>query len=66
MSTSMWVSVVIFLVTYIFIIWEKFDRAVVSLLGAFLMILLNIIDQKSAVSSVDFNTLGLLIVLPFS
>lgn len=57
----MWISVAIFLITYVFIIWEKFDRAIVSLIGAFFMILLKIIDQKSAFAGVDFNTLGLLI-----
>ena len=60
-NLSMWLSVVIFLVTYVFIISEKFDRAIVSQIGAFFMILLKIIDQKSAFSDIDFNTLGLLI-----
>ena len=60
-NLSMWLSVVIFLVTYVFIISEKFDRAIVSQIGAFFMILLKIIDQKSAFSDLDFNTLGLLI-----
>ena len=60
-NVSMWLSVVIFLITYVFIVSEKFDRAVVSQIGAFFMILLKIIDQKSAFLGVDFNTLGLLI-----
>ena len=58
---AMWISVAIFMATYVFIILEKFDRTIVACLGAFLMILLNIINQGFAIREIDFNTLGLLI-----
>lgn len=55
------IALIIFLLTYLFIILEIFDRTLVAVIGALFMILLNILDQKSAILEVDFNTLGLLI-----
>ncbi len=55
------VSIVIFIATYTLIIWDKFDRAVIALSGATLMILLNFLNQKEAFAEVDFNTIGLLV-----
>lgn len=57
----MTVSVIIFVLTYIMIVWDKFDRAVVALSGAALMIFFNFLTQKEAFEEVDFNTIGLLI-----
>ncbi|MDP4180622.1 MAG: ArsB/NhaD family transporter [Bacillota bacterium] len=57
----MWVSIAIFLITYIFIVWDRFDRAVVALAGAALMIFFKVLNQEDAFSEIDFNTLGLLI-----
>jgi len=34
---------------------------IVALIGACLMIVLNIVDQRTAIEEIDFNTLGLLI-----
>jgi len=47
--------------TYLFIVLETFDRTIVALIGACLMIVLNIVDQRTAIEEIDFNTLGLLI-----
>jgi len=55
-----WVSVSILLVVYAVIMTEKFNRAVLSLLGASLMILCGVLNQQQAVAGIDFNTLGLL------
>jgi len=60
-KASLYTAISIFVVTYIFIILETFDRSVVALIGACLMILLKILNQQSAVEEVDFNTLGLLV-----
>lgn len=57
----LWVSTILFVVTYAVIISEKVNRAIVSLLGAGLMIMLGVLNQETAVSGIDFNTLGLLI-----
>ncbi len=55
-----WVAVSILLIVYGFIMAEKFNRAVLSLIGAGLMILCGVITQQQAIAGVDFNTIGLL------
>lgn len=55
------IAIGIFLVTYGLIISEKIHRTVVAMLGGILMILFGIVDQKTALQHIDFNTLGLLI-----
>jgi len=55
-----WVAVSILLVVYGVIMAEKFNRAVLSLLGAGLMILCGVITQQQAIAGIDFNTIGLL------
>lgn len=54
-------AVGVFLVVYAFLIWEKVNRAVVSLFGACFLIFLGVFTQAQAVNSIDFNTIGLLI-----
>ena len=60
-TTQIIVSSAIFIVAYILIIWDKFDRAVIAMSGASLMILFKILSQENAFKEIDFNTLGLLI-----
>ncbi|MDQ6953307.1 MAG: ArsB/NhaD family transporter [Mariprofundaceae bacterium] len=55
-----WVAVAILLLVYGVIMSEKFNRAVLSLLGAGLMILCGVLNQQQAVAGIDFNTIGLL------
>lgn len=54
------VSTIIFLLTYLVVISEKVNRAIIALLGASLMIMLGVLTQEAAVDGVDFNTIGLL------
>lgn len=56
-----WVSSLVFLATYLIVISERVNRAIVTLLGAGLMIILGVLNQEAAIRGVDFNTLGLLI-----
>lgn len=56
----LWVSAILCIVTYILIMTEKINRAIVAGLGAGLMITLGILNQEQAIAGVDFNTLGLL------
>ncbi len=56
----LWLAVSILLVVYGVIMLEKFNRAVLALLGAGLMILSGVITQQQAVAGIDFNTIGLL------
>ncbi len=55
-----WVAVSILLVVYGVIMAEKFNRAVLSLLGAGLMVLCGVLTQEQAIAGIDFNTIGLL------
>ncbi|MDC1286665.1 ArsB/NhaD family transporter [Gammaproteobacteria bacterium] len=56
----LWVSSILFVATYALIVSEKVNRAVVAGLGASLMVTLGVLNQQTAVSGIDFNTLGLL------
>jgi Na+/H+ antiporter NhaD/arsenite permease-like protein len=56
----LWVSSILFVTTYAAIVSEKVNRAVVAGLGAGLMITLGVLNQETAISGIDFNTLGLL------
>jgi len=47
-------------VTYVVIITEKINRAIVAGIGAGLMISVGVLNQQQAIAGVDFNTLGLL------
>ena len=55
-----WVSSILFVLTYAVIVSERVNRAIVSLVGAGLMISLGVLNQETAIRGVDFNTLGLL------
>ena len=58
---SLWLSTVLLVVVYGFIISERVNRAVIALLGAVLMIMTGVLDQHAAVAGIDFNTLALLV-----
>jgi len=55
-----WVAVTLLLAVYTAIMLERFNRAVLSLLGAGLMILSGVLTQEQAIAGIDFNTIGLL------
>ncbi len=57
----LWVASLLFVATYAVIVSEKVNRAIVAGLGAGLMVMLGVLNQKTAVSGIDFNTLGLLV-----
>lgn len=56
----LWLSTILFIGTYLVIVTEKINRAIVAGLGAGLMISLGVLNQEQAISGIDFNTLGLL------
>ena len=56
----LWVSSILFIATYIAIVLDRINRAIVAGLGAGLMVSLGILNQETAISGIDFNTLGLL------
>ena len=57
----MWVAAILFAITYVVVMTEKVNRAIVSLLAAGLMIVLGVLNQEAAIRGIDFNTIGLLI-----
>ena len=60
-AESFIIGLVIFSISYIVIISEKVNRAVVAVVGAVLMVLFQVLSQAEALEKVDTNTLGLLI-----
>jgi Na+/H+ antiporter NhaD/arsenite permease-like protein len=60
MSTQAMIALVVFLITYAFIVTEKIHRTIIAMIGAIVMIILGIVSQKEALHHIDFNTLGLL------
>ena len=54
-------AALIFVITYVVIMTERVNRAIVALLAAGVMILFGVINQEAAIRGVDFNTIGLLI-----
>lgn len=61
-DVAFWGSIVIFLLAYAMIIWEKINRMVVAMAGGLLMVLVGFLSQETAIKDdIDFNTIGLLI-----
>ena len=58
---AMFLALVIFGFTYVMIMTEWINKTTASLLGAFLIIVLRIVDQDSAFRIVDWNVIFLLI-----
>jgi Na+/H+ antiporter NhaD/arsenite permease-like protein len=55
------VATTLFVVTYLVIMSDRLNRAIVALLGAGLLIVVGVLDQHEAMRAVDWNTLGLLL-----
>lgn len=60
MSTQAIIALVVFLITYAFIVTEKIHRTIIAMVGAIIMVILGIVSQEEALHHIDFNTLGLL------
>lgn len=58
--SPMIVATVILIAAYFFIITEKINRAIVSLLGAGLLVLLGVLNFELVIHGIDFNTIFLL------
>jgi Na+/H+ antiporter NhaD/arsenite permease-like protein len=55
-----WFAGTLFVLTYLLIMIERVNRAIVALLAAGLMILGGVLTQEAAAEGIDFNTIGLL------
>ena len=58
--SPLWLATSILVLTYAVIISERFNRAIVALLGAALAIGTGVLTQEQAIHGIDFNTIGLL------
>lgn len=56
----LWFAIGVFALTYVMIMTERINRAIVAMLAAGVMVLAGVMTQREAVGGVDFNTLGLL------
>ncbi len=56
----LWFAGSLFVLTYLLIVTERLNRAIISITAACLMILGGVMTQEQAFQGVDFNTLGLL------
>ena len=56
----MWVATGILVATYVAVMTERVNRAIVAGIGACLMIVVGVLDQNAAIAGVDFNTIMLL------
>ncbi len=60
MTMDAWIAAAIFVAAYALIIVDRWDRTLVALLGAMLVILLGVIDQQEAFRAIDLNVIFLL------
>ena len=58
--SPIWLATFILVFTYAVIISERFNRAIVALIGAALVIGTGVLTQEQAIHGIDFNTIGLL------
>lgn len=58
--SPVWFAGGLFVLTYLLIITERLNRAIISMIAAALMIMSGVLTQQAAVQGVDFNTIGLL------
>ena len=50
----------LFVLTYLLIVTERLNRAIIAMMAAALMIIGGVLTQEAAIQGVDFNTIGLL------
>lgn len=58
--SPVWFAGGLFVLTYVLIVTERLNRAVIAMMAAVLMIVSGVLTQQSAMQGVDINTIGLL------
>ena len=58
--SPVWFAGGLFVLTYVLIVTERLNRAVIAMMAAVLMIVSGVLTQQSAMQGVDVNTIGLL------
>lgn len=59
--SKFWLAIIIFLITYAYIIAEKYHRTITVWVAAGVVVVLGLINQEQAIEHIDFNTILLLI-----
>lgn len=59
-SFSTVIALLVFIITFVFIISEKLPNAISAMLGGFLLVAFHIVSQEDAIHFIDFDTIGLL------
>lgn len=59
--SKFWLAIAIFVLTYGYIIAEKYHRTIVVWVGAAMVVTIGLINQEQAIKHIDFNTILLLI-----
>ena len=60
MTMDAWIAAAVFVVAYVLIAIDRWDRTLIALLGGMLMIVLGVIDQQQAFAAIDLNVIFLL------
>lgn len=60
MTMDAWIAAAIFVVAYVLIAIDRWDRTLIALIGGMLMIVLGVIDQQQAFAAIDLNVIFLL------
>lgn len=58
--SPVWFAGSLFVLTYVLIVTERLNRAIIAMMAAVLMIVSGVLTQQSAMQGVDINTIGLL------
>ena len=56
----LWLSTGLLIVSYVVLLSERYNRTVVAMLGAGLVIITGVVSQNQAIEAIDFNTIALL------
>jgi len=56
----LWLSTILLIISYAILLTEKYNRTVVALIGAGLVIITGLVSQAQAIAAIDFNTIALL------
>ncbi len=60
MTMDAWIAAAVFVVAYVLIALERWDRTIVAMIAGLLLVALGIIDQHEAFAAVDLNVIFLL------
>jgi Na+/H+ antiporter NhaD/arsenite permease-like protein len=60
MTTDAWIAAAVFVVAYVLIALERWDRTLIAVIGGLLVVVLGVLDQHEAFAAVDLSVIFLL------